>query len=403
MKNKVSLWLVLFVVFLDWMGIGLVYPIFSSMLFHPDYSILDPAVSETVRGWYLGILLAVMSISQFFSSPIIGSFSDQKGRRPLFLITILLGIFGYAFSVAAVLMKNIFALIISRIFIGIAAGNAAVVSASIVDLSREGDKAKNFGLYSMASGVGFTVGPFLGGLFSKSHFAVPFFLSGMATLLSLALIFFFFKETHKTREKSKIRWNEGICNLKKAFKIKELKVLFLTILLFCFGWSFFYEFIPVTWIADFRFDSGKIGFFYAYGAGVYALSSGVLIRPIIARYKHNAVLFYSLMSLGVITLLLITLPGSFWIWVYLPIVNFLVALVFPTSMALVSDKANKDAQGEILGVLQSVQSAAFAISPLAAGWLVGNGSYMPMLVGGLSMFVAAIILGSLLKKEIFSR
>ncbi|MBX9923687.1 MAG: MFS transporter [Rhabdochlamydiaceae bacterium] len=401
MKTTISLWLVLFVVFLDWMGIGLVYPIFSTMIFHPEHSILDPTVSESMRGWYLGILLAVMSISQFFSSPIIGSFSDQKGRRPLFLISLALGIVGYAFCVVGVLIKSLLVLIASRCFVGISAGNAAVVSASIVDLSDESNKAKHFGLYSMACGVGFTVGPFLGGFLSKSHFAIPFCIAGVATFLNLALIYYFFKETHHIRKNAPIRWDEGVRNLKKAFKVRELKALFLTVLFFCFGWSFFYEFIPVAWIANFRFDATKIGFFYAYGAAVYALSSGVLIRPIVGRYKHSSVLFYALFCVGLILLSLLILPSSFWIWIYLPVVNFLMALVYPTSTTLVSDKTSKDAQGEILGILQSVQSAAFAISPLAAGWLLGNGSHMPMLVGGLSMIIGALILGGFLKKEIF--
>jgi DHA1 family tetracycline resistance protein-like MFS transporter len=403
MKAALSLWLVLFVVFLDWLGIGLVYPVFSTMIFHPEHSILDPSVSESMRGWYLGILLAVMSISQFLSSPIIGSFSDQKGRRPLFLISLALGIFGYTFCVVGIMMKSLFILIASRCFVGISAGNAAVVSATIVDLSDDSNKAKHFGLYSMACGIGFTIGPFLGGLLSKSHFAIPFCIAGVATVLNLVLIFYFFKETHHTRKKAQIRWDEGIRNLDKAFKIRELKALFLTGLFFCFGWSFFYEFIPVSWIADFRFDATTIGFFYAYGAGVYALSSGILIRPIVEHYQHSTILFYALLSAGIILLSLLVLPSSFWIWIYLPIVNFLMALVYPTSTTLVSDKTHKEAQGEILGILQSIQSAAFAISPLAAGWLLGNGSHMPTLVGGISMLAGALVLGSFLNKEIFGR
>ena len=205
-----------------------------------------------------------MSIAQFFSSPILGALSDQKGRRPLFLVSLFLGILGYGFCMIAVSLKSIVLLIISRVFVGIAAGNAAVVSATIVDLSNDTNKAKYFGLYSMACGVGFTVGPFLGGLFAKSSFVLPFAIAGVATVLNWKLIYFFFKETHKKRESAKIKWDEGIRNLKKAFQNKHLTTLFLTVFLFCFGWSFFYEFIPVSWIASFRFDASQIGFFYAY-------------------------------------------------------------------------------------------------------------------------------------------
>lgn len=403
MKQQISFWLVLFVAFLDWMGIGLVYPIFSSILFHPDHSILDPSVTVITRGWYLGVLLASMSIAQFFSAPLLGSMSDQKGRKPLFLLSLAVGVFGYIFCIFGIIIGNVFVLIAARCLVGFSAGNSSIVNASIVDLSSDENKARHFGLYNMMCGLGFTIGPFLGGWLSNESFTFPFCVAGFATFMSLALIFFFFKETHKVRKKAKTYWNEGVRNLKRAFKVKGLNTLFLTILMFSFGWSFFYEFIPVSWIGTFNFKASEIGFFYAYGSGVYALSSGVLIGPILGRCDHMKILFYVLSCLSLILFSLIFLPSSFWIWIYLPIVNFLVALVYPTSTTLISNMGSKEAQGEILGVLQSVQSAAFALSPLAAGWLLGKGPFMPMVVGGISMFLAAFILGSFLKKSAFQR
>ncbi len=402
-KSIISLWLVLFVIFLDWMGIGLVYPMFSSMLFNANSPLVDANASDALRGWYLGILLSAMSIAQFFSGPALGTLSDQKGRKPIFLLSLSLGVIGYACSMIGVVEKSLGILIASRVLVGIAAGNSAVVSAVVADLSDQENKTKNFGLYSMACGVGFTVGPFLGGKFSEVDFSVPFLIAGLATLANLLLIFIWFKETHLIRKKVSIRWHDGILNLQKAFKIQSLRALFLTILIFCFGWSFFYEFIPVTWISDYKFDPAQVGFFYAYGAAFYALSSGLLIRPIVNKFRNDVILFYGLCSLGTILLVLLVGPGSEWIWVYLPIFNFLAALIFPTYTAMVSDCAGKDAQGEILGISQSIQSVSFAVSPILAGFLLGANPHMPMLLGGISMLLAATILGVLLRKEIFSK
>lgn len=398
-KKSISLWLVLLVVFLDWVGIGLVYPMFSSMLFGSDYFLLD--VSDSTRGWYLGILLSAMPIAQFFSSPILGGLSDQTGRRPVFLFTLVLAALGYFLCMVGVWIKSILLLIGARAIVGIAAGNAGVVNATIVDLSSPATKAKHFGLYSMAYGVGFTIGPFLGGKLSETSFATPFFVAILAILGNLSLIFFLLPETYKKRKHTSISMYKGIRNLKKAFRIPGLRILFLTVLIYCLGWSFFYEFLPVTWIADYHFDSTKIGFFYAYGAGVYALSSGVLIRPIVNRYRHSSVLFYSLLTLGSATLILLIRPPVFWVWIYLPVLNFLVALLFPTSSALVSDWGEEENQGEILGMLQSIKSAAFALSPLAAGFLLGISSHMPMLFGGISILLASLIFGSSLRKQSF--
>jgi DHA1 family tetracycline resistance protein-like MFS transporter len=393
MNRTVSLWLVLFVIFLDWMGIGLVYPMFSTMLFHINSPIVAPQVSEAMRGIYLGLLLSAMPIAQFFSGPVLGIFSDQKGRRPLFLLSLLLGVIGYLFCMVGVLLGSIAVLVVSRFLVGIAAGNAAVVSATVADLSDSENKAKNFGLYSMACGVGFTIGPFLGGKFSETSFATPFLIAGAATLLNFFLVFFLFKETHWTRKTASIRLGDGIRNVRKAFQMPDLRALFFTILMFCFGWSFFYEFIPVTWIADYQTDAPLIGLFYAYGAGVYALSSGLLIRPIVSRYQHSTILLASLLLLGVFMLGLLSHPTIHWVWIYLPIFNFLVALVWPTFTTMVSDQAGKDAQGEILGLSQSIQSAAFALSPLIAGSALGANPQMPILLGGIAVLMAAFIFG----------
>lgn len=401
-SRSIALWLVLLIVFLDWLGLGLVYPMFSSMLFHPDCPFVDIGTSESVRGWYLGLLLASMSIAQFLSGPVFGALSDQKGRRPIFVFTLALSVVGYICCMMAVKMGSLAFLVVSRVIVGAAAGNAAVVSASVADLSNLEDKTKNFGLYSMACGVGFSVGPFLGGKFSAYGYSVPFLVAGIATFLNFLLIFFFYRETNENIKKGvPLRFDKGIQNLKKAYQVPGLRVLFLSILVYCFGWSFYYEFLPVTWIADHQFDVERIGFFFAYAAGCFAISAGFLIRPIINRFRHEAIFFYALCLLGAFLLMMLLNTSILWIWIGLPISNFFAALLFPTSTTLVSNWAKKDAQGETLGILQSVQAAAFALSPLAAGSFLGSHPHMPMVLGGFAMLLAALIMGIFLRKKIF--
>ena len=401
-KSTSSLWIVLLIIFFDWMGIGIVYPMFSTMLFSTEGPLYDPHCSESLRGIYLGVLLAAMPMAQFFSGPILGALSDQKGRKPLFVASLMLAVIAYGFSTLGVVFHSIGILIASRFLIGIAAGNAAVVTATIADLSDSSNKAKHYGLYSMACGVGFTVGPLVGGKLSEINFTIPFIVAGIGTLLNLFLLFFLMTETHKTRKHAPIRFSEGVRNLKKAFKTPGLTTLFLTVFLFCFGWSFFFEFLPVAWIYDYQLNSGDIGILYAYGAAFYAVSSGIIIRPIVARYKNGPILFYSLLGQGVVFLFILLSLDYFWVWIYLPVINFLSALTFPTSTTMVSNSATDETQGETLGILASVQSAAFALSPLAGGWLLGNNPHMPMAIGSGTMLMGALILGFLIRKEILS-
>ena len=181
MSNKrdlFSLWFLLLVVFIDWLGLSLVYPLFSSILFHSNASFF-PDCSHVMRSCMLGSLLAAMAIAQFFSGPVLGALSDQKGRRPVLLVSLVIAMGGYLLAAFAIFLRSFTLLLCSRVVVGIAAGNAGVVSAAVADLSDEKEKVKNFGLYGMACGIGFAVGPFIGGQLSSMGYEYPFLFAAL--------------------------------------------------------------------------------------------------------------------------------------------------------------------------------------------------------------------------------
>jgi len=155
----------------------------------------------------------------------------------------------------------------------------------------------------------------------------------------------------------------------------------------------------VTWISLYGFDTATIGNFYAYGAGIYAISCGLLIRPIVSRFPDHYILVFSLVLCGSATGMLLFHESDAWLWLYIPLQQFAIALFWPTAAAVVSNSVGKHMQGEIMGILQSVDALAFSISPLIAGPLIGMSMVMPILVGECAMFAAAAILGVFLWKN----
>lgn len=395
---NVSLLLILFVVFIDMMGIGLVYPMFSSMLFRENCQMLPPGTSDAWRGTCLGILLAAMPLTQFFSAPILGMLSDQKGRKKVLVPSLAIGILGYFLAVIAVSIENLPLLLLSRIAVGISAGTSSIVGAAIADISSPEEKGKNFGLFNMAAGFGFTVGPFLGGLFSSSKigiiegYSVPFFFAAIATLLNLIFVVLCFEETYKISSSSSLNLLSGIRNIKKAFEIKKLRAIFLSVFLGCIGWSFYWEFTPVTWIADYQFDTEMIGKLYAYGAIIYAISAGFLIRPVIKAFSTQTMLLSGYLLCGFFIGIFLVHSNEMWLWIYLPLQQFAMALFWPSASTLVSNSVSEDVQGEMLGVLHSIDALAFGVGPLVAGPLLGWSNKTPIIVGSLAMFAAAIVL-----------
>ena len=157
---------------------------------------------------------------------------------------------------------------------------------------------------------------------------------------------------------------------------------------------------PWTWIQEYGLTPSQVGDFYAYGAAFYALSSGLLIRPIVSRFAPLSVLFTALVLLifAIFPLLFISNIGVFWVCI--PIQQFLIALVFPTGATIVSNSVREDSQGEIMGILQSVDSFAFASSPLLGGAFVGLSIHAPTLIAGAFMALASFVLFKSFRKKL---
>jgi DHA1 family tetracycline resistance protein-like MFS transporter len=399
---KFSLFILLIIDFIDWMGIGLVYPMFSSMIYHTQIEYLPINTPDLVRGTWLGILLAASPVAQFFSSPVIGVLSDQKGRKPTFKVCLLIAITGYLICALSVYCHNLYLLLFGRIIVGLGSGSVAAVYATIADISEENEKTRAFGLINMASGIGFTIGPFLGGKLSQLWgFDTPFLFSALINVLSLILVIWFFQETLKVKKKGTISLVSGLLNMKKIFKIKGMGALFMSFFFFSAGWSFYWEFIPVTWIQGYKLTTTQVGDFYAYGAAIYAISCGLLIRPIVDNFKPLSILFYGLLISGFMILVLLLHTSISWFWVYIPIQQYCVALIFPTGSTFVSNSASADSQGEVMGLFQSLISFSFAASPLIAGTVVGLSYSMPIVIGGLAMLMGSLSLLVGYRKKIF--
>ncbi len=402
-SHKYSLLILLFTIFMDWMSIGLVYPMFSSMIFDQGAYFFSVETSDVIKGVWLGVLLSMGPLAQFLSAPIVGTLSDQKGRKPVLKSTLQIIILGYFLCSLGVWTASLFLLLIGRLIVGIGTGNAAVVYASIADISKPEEKAKHFGLASMAGGIGFAAGPFLGGTLSQIGFATPFLFSMAFSLLNLTLLMYWFSETHQVRRDVHLSLMLGLKHLKKAFLIPTLRALFFCFFFFCVGWSFYWEFIPVTWIQEYHLTPSQVGNFYAYGAAFYALSAGLLIRPIVSRFKPLPVFFVALALIPFVIFPLLFHLNVHVFWVYIPIQQFLIALVFPTGATIISNSVAEDSQGEIMGIWQSVDSFAFASSPIIAGLFVGLNTSAPVVVAGSFMVLASLVLLGSYRSKLFKR
>jgi len=249
-SRKLPLGILLLSGFIDYMGIAIVYPLLAYVLFDPSFHFLPLETSSSVRGLWLGILIALHPLFQFFFSPIFGSLSDLKGRKKLLMLSFWIGLFGYALAMLSIHYQSLALLAIYRIFSGIGCGNCSIISAIVADLSTPEKKAKHFGLLNMSFGAGFTLGPFISGMLAESSGLIaPFAVAFGLVALNLFLVWFKLNETRPVSLAGRVKVFTSFYQVKQAAQMPELRFIFLGLLIFSFGWSFLTSFKKFTSVA----------------------------------------------------------------------------------------------------------------------------------------------------------
>ena len=272
-SNKSPLMIIFLTVFINLLGVGIVIPVVAPLLnwttYNAEFNMLE-GVSKDSRVIILGFLIASFSIAQFFGAPILGALSDRYGRKKFLALSIFGTLIGYLLFAYAIMIHDIYLLFFSRILDGFTGGNISIAFSAISDLSDEKTKAKNFGMVGAAFGLGFILGPYLGGKLSDptvlSWFtaSTPFWFAAALTALNLVFVFAAFPETLKKVNHTPVSLFTGVRNIGAAFKLVHLRTIFLVVFLLTLGWNFFTQFFSVFLIDKFNYTPQLIGELFAY-------------------------------------------------------------------------------------------------------------------------------------------
>ncbi|MEO0387104.1 MAG: MFS transporter [Pseudomonadota bacterium] len=356
MQSRWPIILICLTLVIDAMGIGLILPVMPFLL----EEIQGASLSDAAL--WGGLLSFVYAFMQFLAGPLVGNISDALGRRPV-LITCLLAL-GINYVLMA-LAPTLLLLLVARIVSGIAGSSMSAASAYLADISPPEKRAANFGLIGASFGVGFVVGPLIGGVLGEFGPRAPFWAAGALAMLNAALAFAFLPE-------SLSRENRRPFDLARANPVRALSDLSrvprlggLVAVQFLMGvatwvypavWSFYTIFV-------FDFSAWQVGISLTVYGTALALVQGVLIRPVLARFgdRRTAVAGIVLTALGMVGLTLVRDP------VILFLIIPLLALgdfADPALSGILSNSVGDDVQGELQGILASALGIATMISPV---------------------------------------
>ncbi|TDO20621.1 TCR/Tet family MFS transporter [Pedobacter duraquae] len=356
-KNKKSAVGFIFITLLiDFTGFGIIIPVLPKLIEELTGGGLSQAA---IYGGWLTISYSVM---QFISAPVLGGLSDRFGRRPILLGSLFgLGL-DYIFLAFA---PSILWLFVGRIVAGITGASFTTAQAYIADVSEPEKRAQNFGMVGAAFGIGFIVGPVLGGLFSQFGLRVPFMIAAGLSLLNWLYGYFILPESLKPENRRKFEWKRAnpVGSILHIRKYPALGGLLLSLLLLYVA----AHSVQSTWtyytMLKFNWSEAWVGYSLGFVGIVVGLVQGLLIRVIIPKIgQHKAVFFGLLLYILGFTLFAFATKG--WMMFAFMLPYGLAGIFGPAMQGIISNDVPPNGQGEIQGIMAGLMSISSIIGPL---------------------------------------
>lgn len=342
---------------LDIMGAGIMMPVVPY--------IVRPYSADALT---IGLLAVVFSVAQFFASPFLGAVSDRHGRRPVLVLSLLGSAVGYAlFGVGGAL----WIFFVSRIVAGFTAGNLTAAQAYIADVSGPEDRAKNFGLVGAAFGIGFILGPSLGGVLAKISLTAPAWASAGVALTTAILGWFVLPESLPPERRRPHPLHLGDFNpfslLLRAFRTPRIRALFTGIFLTRFAHMGLQTNFVVYSLNRFKFTPSQNAVVWIVLGVTSTAVQGFLIRRLAGRFSDRQLL---LSGLAIMVLGFVSIAGATDGWMLSPAIAVLAlgtGLVTPTLQSLISQAGSPEEQGMLFGANGAITSLTAILGPAWAG------------------------------------
>jgi MFS transporter, DHA1 family, tetracycline resistance protein len=399
-KKTPAIGFIFITMLIDIIGLGIIIPVIPKLI----SELINGDISEAAK--YGGWLLFAYAITQFIFSPLIGNLSDKFGRRPVILISL------FGFSLDYLLLAfapTITWLFIGRILSGITGASITTASAYIADVSTPENRAKNFGLIGAAFGMGFIIGPVIGGFLGQYGSRVPFYAAAFLCMLNFLYGYFILPESLAKENRRDFSWKRAnpigaILNLKKY---PTLIGLFLAVFILYVAshavqsnWSYFT-------IYKFGWNEKMVGISLGVVGLLVGAVQGGLIRYTNPKLGNKKSIFIG-MSLYCLGMFLFATASESWMMFVFLIPYCLGGISGPALQSVVSEQVSASEQGEIQGTMTSIMSASSIIGPPMMSSVFYYFTHKtapfqfagaPFFLGGFLMLISLIIAYKSLKKH----
>jgi DHA1 family tetracycline resistance protein-like MFS transporter len=384
--GKAAFVFVFIAVLIDSIGFGIILPVLPRLIMQLTGVSIDRAAA------YGGWLSFVYALMQFFCAPVLGNLSDRFGRRPVLLFALLaLGLDYFIMGFAPVIGW----LFVGRAIAGVAGASFTPAYAYVADITEPTRRAQSFGLMGAAFGIGFIVGPAIGGLLGGFGPRAPFFAAAAIALGNTVFGYFALPESLPQESRRPFHWARAN-PLGTLLQMRSYPLVLLT-LGALFLWQLAHQVLPSTWayytISKFHWSSAQVGYSLAYVGLLMAIAQGALTRVLIpwlggerrAALAGMASAFVGYTGYAVVT--------QGWMMYVVALTTFLFALTYPSMNAIASQQIPANAQGELQGAIACLYSLSSIVGPPLMTQVFGyfSGPAAPVYLPGAAFLTAALL------------
>ena len=381
-SQKSALAVLFAVVFINLVGFGLVVP-------------LLPFFGQSLNAapWEIAVMFSAYSLGQFFAEPFWGRLSDRIGRKPVILITVAANAVGYLMLAFA---PNIWAAVAIRLFTGLGAGNVSTVQGYVADVTPPEKRAGRMGLIGAAFGLGFIVGPGLGGVLVREDlgrlgYQLPIFAAAGIALLAALGVIIFLKESRVRADPAAPR-PAFLSGVHDAMRSPVVSRVLLVTLIYMAGFSGMESTFGLWTEARYGWGAREVGFAFMAVGIVSVVTQGLIAGRLARRFGESRVLAFGCLLFGVGLVGQVLSPVAWMVPIMMALGAFGMAMTMPNISALISRSVEPDRQGAMLGLNMAASSIARIFGPVIAGGIFTYiGHDWPFLIGAMLTVPAAVM------------
>lgn len=390
----------LFVVFIDIIGQGLVFPIINTLIMEPTSGFLPSDAATSVRHLNYGLVIGIFFLSWFIGAPYIAKLSDVIGRKPAILICLFGALGGYAITIVSLYYDSLFLLILGRAVTGFTAGNQPIAQAAMIDASVDAtDRGRNMGYIITGVSFGLVGGPLIGGFLSDpviigswASLKLPFYAAFVLVIVAMLLVIFAFKDSRQDRAPFEFKPLEIFDILWRVTKYPLVMRILSVFLFFHIANVTFYIFIENYMTSRFGYQTFGNSMVMLVIGFALAGSSTFLVTPALARFSKQRIITANLIVWAISAAAVIISPYGWLCFIPIFCFYFIFGITYPTLLAIFSASVSDEEQGWVMGITVAVFTLAGGVMSLLGGELMSINIHLPFFIVIAAAITAMIVM-----------